>query len=705
LKKKKEAKSQSSTSGEEQDESHETTSEPSKQQENIFTERQKYARRSSSSESEVPTSPGLALSHEMRKNQLFKSQERLDQKRSPPPVLPKPKPRPKPKLPPTNKNGLSSSSANRSPASPASQPINSKAMHEIANEISQIKLHNNKKKKVGKSNSSDSDSTDGNVFTKQEVKPPPIPRKPLQHAKSVDFSELQLTQNTKSGKAIQNSKSVEDNSASMKGDKKNSLPRQNAIYFEETDGYSKMDSSPEPRREEMSSTPREILHNLKERGTNLMMNKKRVLQNMCWPLGCQNGDDNGQDDEDPLYSTVNFATLGYNNSTNVDTYRDTAEVNVPICTTKAYVNPTYSPPCTSPIPSSSPTKTHLSNVVQISPELGIKEVQSLVNGAASYTVGDNGDLYSLPIKGRIPSDDTEPGKSTPEMNSPTKHNPIVLTPDDLYSQPMLDSPRRNSDSNSAGESEGPYAQTLLFQQTQRRSKSEYDIPGLLIDTTPTTFDLKPPNFKPPPPPPGGSPILRKKNNNKPSPPVLRNKNKVRSPKKMPLRDAESSPKGKNFAFQMKRSQSESDLTSEPIFATPSSIGIPREDNNNNNRHSMFVTPKEVGKLREYFIYADEGFENENIVQSGKLRNQIGNGRKQIGNHRENTFPEIVPPPPSSTPIIDTDSLGVLPPPPMYPPPRLHHSEKSSVDDNTQSESQWQEMIDSLPPPPPDMLES
>jgi hypothetical protein len=356
-------------------------------------------------------------------------------------------------------------------------------------------------------------------------------------------------------------------------------------------------------------------------------------------------------------------------------------------------------------------------------------VQNIVKGATSYAVGDNQDLYSLPVKEKSPSDDTGivPGKNTPEMNSPVKNSPTALSPDDLYSKPIIESPRKARNSNNTEsdiECEGPYAETALFVQSPTRPKSPYDIPGFMIDTTPTTFDLKPPNFKPPPPPPGGSPILRKKKN-KPSPPVVRNKKKAKSPQKMTLKETESSPKDEDFSFQMIRSQSEGDLTSEQIFASPSSIGITQDNNNNqNSRHSMFASPREVGPLREYFVYSDEGSENENNVQPGKLRNEHRNGRKLTGKYRHNmrqyeiTLPEIVPPPPSSTPIVNTDSLVAPPPPhmtdnthpvvvppsPTYPPPRLHPSGMVNVNKHS-DESHWQEIADSLPPPPPDMLES
>ena len=741
--KKKKERTVSSASGEEQEETQETKSELSKQQENILIKRQKYAhhhRHSSSSDSEAPVSPGLALSYEMRNNELFKSQERLEEKRCPPPVLPKPKHKPKPKLPVANKNGATSPPANsngsRSPPANSNEsrsppansngvfsssanksPINNQAMQDIANEISQIKLHNNKK--LAKSSSSDSDSVDGHVFTKQEIKAlPKIPKKPVQYSKSSSLDEVKPIENSKPQKSPKKSKKNEGNSVT---DKMNGLIRQNKIYFEETDGYSKMDDSSEPSREETSSTTtRDILNNIKEKGANLVMNKKRVLQNMCWPLGCQNGDNNnGQEEEDPLYSTVNFAALGYNNGTGEGTYKDAAELNTTECPISVYPNPTYCPNPSSKVSQNSPPKNDLTDVIQISPELGIKEVQSVVNGAKSYTVGENRDLYSLPIKQRSSSDDTgsvpTSGKSTPEVrtpekNTPTKNFPLVLTPDDLYSQPIKHSPdkMRNSISDSdkydidAVEDGGYYAETALFDETPTKSKSQYDIPGLMVETSPTKFDLKPPNFKPPPPPSGGSPLLRRKNKEKTNPPVvLRNKDKIKSPKKMALKDHDSSPT--NFLSQMKRSQSESDLTSEPIFASPSSIGIPTEDNNN-NRHSMFVTPKEVGKLREYFIYSDEALDDGK--QSGKLPHDI-------------TFPAIVPPPPSSTEIIDANSMVAPPPPrvtentkvgppppPMYPPPRLHHSEKAMKKVNSDSdESEWKHMVEKLPPPPPDLLES
>ena len=735
MKKKKESKL-SSTSGEEPDEGGETQSELSKQQENIAAKRQRFAHHSSSSEGEVPASPpsGIALSYEMRKNELFKSQERLDEKRCPPPVLPKPKPKPKPKLPPANRNGALQTLPNKKATSPGSQPINSQAMHEIANEISQIKLHNNKKNKLGKSNSSDSDSTDGNVFTKLELKRPKIPKKPFQHAKNVEINETQQAQNTKQFKLPGKSRNVDENSKTSTEEKTNGLLRQNAIYFEEKDGYSKMDNPPDVSKDETSSTPREILHNLKERGTNLMMNKKRVLQNMCWPIGCQNRESYDLEDEDPLYSTVNFATLGYDTGTNADTnmdtpkdthkdthkdalketYKDTAGISVPECSVEAYSNPTYSPSIPNLAISRSPPRTDPSNAIQISPELGIKEVQSIVKGATSYAVGQNRDLYSLPVKERSSSDDTEmvptSGRSTPEIktpehNSPVKNSPVVLTPDDLYSQPIMDSLPDKPE-----ECEGPYAETVLFDQTPTKP--------LINDTAHPTFDLKPPNFKPPPPPPGGSPILKKKKN-KPSPPINRNLKKVRSPKKVPLKDSETLPRDKNLAFKMKRSQSENDLSSETIFATPSSIGIPQEDNNN-NRHSMFVTPQEAGKLHEFFVYSDVDVGNENIVHP--VHDQFGNGQTQVGNHLDNfgqyktSFPEIVPPPPFVTPIIDVQSLVVPPPPhlpdntslvirppsPMYPPPRLCHLEKAVTHKHS---DEWQEMVNRLPPPPPDLLES
>ena len=663
----------------------------------------------------------------MRRNELFKSQERLDEKRSPPPVLPKPKPKPKPKLPPANRNGAPPSSPNKKAASPGTPPINSQAMQEIANEISQIKLHNNNKNKLGKSNSSDSDSADGSVFAKKKVKRPKIAKKPFQHTKNVEINEMQQTQNISPSKLPEKHLNVEENCNTSAEENKNGLLRQNAIYFEEKDGYSQMNDSPDAggSRDETNSSPREILQNLKERGANLMMNKKRVLQNMCWPIGCQNKESNGAEDEDPLYSTVSFATLGYNTGTNVDTnkemnkdmhkdtYKDTAELSVPECSVESYSNPTYSPPIPNLAISRSPPK---SDVIQISPELGIKEVQSIVGGATSYAVGQNNDLYSLPVKEMTLSDVTgmvpTSGRSTPEIRAPELNSPVKDLPgdhNDLYSQPMKNSNSDSEKHDPAELCEGPYAQTVLFDQKPTASKSHSDI----LDTPHVPFDLKPPNFKPPPPPLGGSPVLRRKKN-KPSPPVHREMKKARSPKKVvALKDAEYLPREKNFAIKMKRSQSENDLSSETIFASPSSIGIHQDDNNNNenNRHSMFVTPQEVGKLQEYFIYSDE--DNDDNVRPNHDRKQIGNHRDNFGNYQTD-FPEIVPPPPFLTPIVDTESLVVPPPPrmtdntvvrppsPMYPPPRLCHLFNTPTQND---ELHWQEMVDGLPPPPPDLLES
>ena len=687
----------------------------------------------------------------MRKSELFKSQERLDEKRSPPPILPKPKVKPKAKLRPTNDDGASPSSTNKNGAlkSPTNrcealtgpQPINSQAMQEIANEISKIKPH--RKKKGAKSSSSDSDE---NVTAKKETKAQPrIAKKPIQHAKSLDFNELQTQEaggSQSPQKHIQKSQTTEENS--LRDKRMNGFLHQNAIYFESpVDGYSKMNDEP-TNAEETSSTPREILQNLKERGANLMLNKKRIIQNICWPLGCQNGDNIHEEDEDPLYSSVNFATLGYSNGTKQDTYKEPLEEVTPEGTAEAFPNPIYS--TSNPVSSGLPPKTDRSNVVQISAELGIKEVQSIVQGGSSYTVGDNMDLYALPVKDRK-SSDTEiapvgekstsipkkttslPYESNEDVNTREEITPTELAEDDTYAKPMPRFPRKTRKSSSdsdkhdmiAGESEGPYAQTDLFQQSPTKTESQYDIPGILIDTATEPFDISPPNFKPPPPPPGGSPLLRRKNKNKHSPPVLRNKNKVKSPKKTILK-TEPSPKDENFDFKMKRSQSEPDLTSETIFASPSSLGITTEDGNN-NRHSMFVTPQEFGKLREYFVYSDEN-ENESKLLSGKHRSNVGKGQKigkgrdKIGNH-ENSF-LVVPPPPTSTPIIDTDSMvapppplitgntqsGLVPPHPAYPPPRLHPSERALINVTSHGdELQWKEMVESLPPPPPELLDS
>lgn len=641
---------------------------------------------SSSSESDVPVSPMLALSYEMKNKVLFKSNERLQQ--SPPPIPPKP--RGKLKLPtptnrnagiftPTNKNEEPSSASIKNSTWPDQRTINNQAMQEITNEIKQ--QNNVKFSQFQKS--ATVDNTDG-----EGKKAPRVPKKPiaLKKAKSVDFTEIELFEPSEKHR---NTSTQKRKSAEKTNDKEeSSIFFSNGIYEEANIGRSNIPKNSE-KDFQVPSPRTSIKPNFEERKANILSYRKQLS------LGCEKEDNTF--DEDPLYCTVNFTSLGYTNNVHVDTDKDVGGVYSPT---------SYSPPKSAP-------SADATSITKISPELGIKEIMSIVKEGSSYAVGDNNDVYRIPVKSTSSSEsivaptvlETSPSTDMFSLSFgfPQKKNWKITVPEEIYSEPE---PRRipNSDSEKSDSDaaiEGPYASTTLFRMTIT-PKSSGDVSRTFSPKASPTFDASPPKFKPPPPPVGGSHLLKKYNKKRLSPPLpVRDPIGSKSSKVIQLKHAETSND------QIMRSKSVPDLANEAIFASPSSLGI-NVENNNNDRYSMLVTPEEFGQLSECFVQSDITNNTNNLLRDNDDPT-IGNGRKPVKNDSCNITTSASTigkkaPLPSPSKYVNNGLPLMVPPHPNYPPPRLFSSERSpspTPSDNTE----WRETVVSLPPPPQEFFET
>lgn len=433
------------------------------------------------------------------------------------------------------------------------------------------------------------------------------------------------------------------------------------------------------------------------------------------------------DEDDALYSTVDLASLGYRVHGEVS--RQTEDHYTRLDEAYSGANDIRSEKTSNQantkraLVQNKTPENHVGqdgrNVLQIAPNLGIKEVQLIVNDGTSYSVGENQDVYSLPIKNAASNKDGQ-----------LQRDQLQTT----HAQELNNGEKWGGHEYLA-ENEGPYAETALFGETDA-SDSVYEIPGTFINTSPSSprhkmvevnNDLKPPSFKPPPPPPGGSPILENKKNKRMvqiprgSPTIHRGPSPTHrgSPPTPQNTRAVTSEIHHEIKQRFSRSASDSSNESfttgkepEPVYASP-------DEDNNNNRNRLVTSPKRKDNAHHQPVTSPKPGD----TNLGKVPN------RHYKNIMRLDMPSIVPPPPSSTPVLDSRAIVVPPPPPMtdrdtsytpvfppppsYPPPRLYPLERTfdvdpqkpaSSDYSLHADSQWSDMVQSLPPPHPDLLE-
>lgn len=425
-----------------------------------------------------------------------------------------------------------------------------------------------------------------------------------------------------------------------------------------------------------------------------------------------------------LYSSVDFSSMDFcdpYSSVDLDSVNPYAILDV------GQSNSSDETKCTRS-PSKSPPRDHVEqtglNAVRISPTLGIKEVRSIVRDGASYVVGENNDVYSLPVKGSLTDKDarnsdltraTEPLRPNNMKQRSTSHTGEVTT------------------AEHGVESEGPYAETVLNIPTVSPTL-QYEIPESFVRTSPPTpqrkllrveYDLKPPSSRPPPPPPGGSPDHQIKKAQRRSSTPIKHSQSFQDIS-IATSQVPSQFRQKLVRSYLSSSNESLDITrdSEPIFATRSDIGFKEEDANN-NRHPEVTSPNRSdpnnGKTRYFPLsHSDRYYGNKN--QRDPSQNSPSNVLPNIPPSVPpppssalmlDSYPMVVPPPPPRT---DTDNSyipsTVPPPPPMYPPPRLPLSERpisfnsqnpSPSDNSQQTDFPWAN-IESLPPPSAELME-
>ena len=129
------------------------------------------------------------------------------------------------------------------------------------------------------------------------------------------------------------------------------------------------------------------------------------------------------------------------------------------------------------------------SVVHISPNLGIKEAQSVVNGGSSYSVGGNNDVYSLPVNNGGQDGDNvvqpSPILGIKEVQSVLKDDTAysIGYNNDIYSLPVNSTASENEGEDSYAYT-GPHAEIQsLEQESKLSSSSKEDEPeGLYAET-------------------------------------------------------------------------------------------------------------------------------------------------------------------------------------------------------------------------------